>query len=624
MKKELALAFTSLSLLGCGGGGSPSSAPPPTSPDTFLTTLSPNIGETNVEPDTTIKATFSEDLFADSIDNESLSLRLGSEAVTTTDIEQTLRSIETTPDERLSLLTTYTATISSSISSLSGEELGSNLPWKFTTRDGIWRETQSIDLNADSSTASLLPLKLYDNKDAYSLWVIHDTNNQGSIFFKSLIDQNWQATVQITTETAEIEVVQVAYNSRGDVLVVWTVESSSIFSRYYNSQTNQWSSIEQLPSSNNAVENELVVNLGEDGVGYTAWSQLTAPDNLDLYLSRYEPNTGWQPVEVAETNTQESDHDPKLAIDSNNNMLLIWTNSDGSAQNDIYARRFISDGNGGGSWQAITQFGVFKSSVTDYSLVMNSSGNAVVTWTQDTQTLGENNLFARYYTPSSATPWGTSVLIEDKDGQINRITPHINDGGDVLVTWQHALVSGNDNVTNVYSNYFDSEEESWQDEPTFVAQISKTLESDQDNSRLSVHESGDAILTWTTEDEVQGQPNTTVTVLRSRIFKSSNTTWQPTLVIDTEGAIQGSAETMIDAQKHGLTVWFEQNDDNEKHLYMSRYNVSTNEWTVPFQLTEDPASITETSIGLNTKGEALLLWDQRDNGENEIFSKRFN
>jgi hypothetical protein len=105
-------------------------------PDTTPPTVSgvtPTAGNTDVDVDATIRATFSEDVLPASVNVTTMTLTGGSGAVAASvTLSGTVASLR--PDAPLEYATSYTAKVTTGVQDLTGNHLASDFTWSFTTQ----------------------------------------------------------------------------------------------------------------------------------------------------------------------------------------------------------------------------------------------------------------------------------------------------------------------------------------------------------------------------------------------------------------------------------------------------------------------------------------------------------
>ena len=116
-----------------------------------VTAVSPLSGAVGVPRNSVISGTFSEALLGTSIVANSLTL---SGATGTVALDASTESVTLTPDSNLKILTTYSATLSEDISNLTGDLMGTDYNWSFTTEDGDWGAAELIETDNAGNTES--------------------------------------------------------------------------------------------------------------------------------------------------------------------------------------------------------------------------------------------------------------------------------------------------------------------------------------------------------------------------------------------------------------------------------------------------------------------------------------
>ncbi len=626
----IGIVSSAIILAGCGGGGGGGSSdqPSPTQPDTFLNALTPTGNATGVELGSTVSAGFSKNLLASSINNQSLTVTFdGTPLAANVEIDNTGKRIQAQNITNMGLLCRYTATLDGGISDQDGNTLGNNYSWQFTTRDGQWQEATSLDQTNNALQVFLNHLELLDNGDAFALWSGSVDVLQGNIFVRQFINGQWQPTVQINTPGTNLSGGEAAVNDRGDAVIAWRIANgandTTLFARVYNAQTNQWTAAQQLPESNNSVDSRFSVTISENGTAYVAWSQQPTANDYDLYVSKYQSNTGWQTPEVSLESNDNDDFAPHIAITENDDVFLIWRNIDAAnpTEGDIHAQHFLSDGNGGGAWTAPLEFEVDASNNVSHSLTVNKQGYALVTWNQVDEIQFRDSLYARYFNPTvQGGRWGEVQRIEDQPGLTARTFITLDNDGNALVTWQQESNDDQAEETFVYGNYYNATQNDWLTNPVRLASIAQQRNRNIQSSRLARSNNGSAILTWSTE--VDGNH-----VLYSRYFDNETKQWQATQTLNTTSYKLDSAVTVLDDQNHALTAWTQRVNDQDS-LHVSRFNSYTQEWGNSTQISQAVTYVRDTMMSVDEKGRGLILWEQRQGqalpNNSEIISSFFN
>jgi len=156
--KLVAVFVFSLGLMACGS--SDTNAP-------TVTAVSPLSGAVGVARDSVIKGTFSSALFSPSIVANSLTL--SPSATGTVALDASSKIVTLTPASNLKILTTYSATLSEGISNLTGDLMGTDYNWSFTTEDGDWGTAALIE--TDNVGSTYRPQIAFDSSgNAIAVW----------------------------------------------------------------------------------------------------------------------------------------------------------------------------------------------------------------------------------------------------------------------------------------------------------------------------------------------------------------------------------------------------------------------------------------------------------------------
>ncbi|GAA3928142.1 Ig-like domain-containing protein [Litoribacillus peritrichatus] len=621
------ILLSTLILTGCSGGGGSSSDPAPPAPETFLSSLTPTGNATGIELDTNVAGTFSKNLLASSVGEQSLTVRLNNEPLdTNATLDQTGKTVQAEVASEMGLLCQYTATLSGNISDQQGNTLGNDYSWRFTTRDGQWQNAQTIVNDNNVFQVYLNHVETYENGNALSLWSNEVGLLQGSVYASHYDHENnqWQAPFQINTPGTDLNGGKVATNDQGDVLVVWRAQTQNTYhllGRYYRASTGQWSANQQLAESNGQVDGRFDAAIGQDGVGYVTWSQTNLNNDYDLYVSRYQPETGWQAAEI-NLNSNEDDYAPRIAVDENNYLTLLWLNisPETPTQADIHTRLFVNNEDVNGGWQPTTAFDVDVSDNTSHTLIMNEQGQVLVTWRAfGGQT--SNSLFARHFDrvinqdESTYGEWSDIALLKNGTGSIGRVYTTLNEVGDAIVTWQQESNIEDAAATHVFANRFNAATNSWLTTPVELGAVSDIRSKDLTNSQLISNDNGSAMITWSQ------QTNDTHT-LYSRSFDVTTKQWQATKTMPTNDYKFGSADAIMDDQNHVLSFWVQRTNEVD-NLFVSRYNAFTETWGEPTQLSQNPPLIRDTNMATDSKGRTMLLWEQGEGTQSAIMARRF-
>ena len=249
-----------------------------------VTSVSPLSGAVGVARDSVIKGTFSETLFSPSIVANSLTLSPSETG--TVALDASSKTVTLTPASNLKRLTTYSATLSKSISSLSGKLMGTDYTWSFTTKDGDW------------GTAELI-----------------ETDNAGAANYP-----------------------QIAFDSSGNAIAVWYQNDgtrTNITANRFNGTS--WGTAELIETDNAGSAYDPRIAFDGSGNAIAVWEQSDGTRN-NIWANRFN-GTSWGTAELIETDNAGSAGNPQIAIDGSGNAIAVCRHDDGTGIYHITANR---------------------------------------------------------------------------------------------------------------------------------------------------------------------------------------------------------------------------------------------------------------------------------------------
>ena len=103
---------------------------------------------TSVARNSTVTATFNEDMFATTVDATSFTLSKSGAINGAVTFEGSTNVATFTPGNELAILATYTATLSTAMTDLSGNPLAANYSWSFITAEGAWQAAEQNETHS--------------------------------------------------------------------------------------------------------------------------------------------------------------------------------------------------------------------------------------------------------------------------------------------------------------------------------------------------------------------------------------------------------------------------------------------------------------------------------------------
>lgn len=227
---------------------------------------------------------------------------------------------------------------------------------------------------------------------------------------------------------------QFAVDASGNALIVWKDEfvlSAGLWANYYTRESG-WSAPMPVYSGTEGMARPFKLAMNVNGQAMLVWNEFNVRTRVKASYFRREE--GWsEPIQV-DKDDLEYTYDPIVAIDAEGNAIALWVQDgsrdpNGRAQN-LWVNRY--------DYQ--TGWGVAELLETDanYSadlaqITLDASGNALAAW-QQLNANGERLIWARRFLKSVG--WGESQIINEPNGRsVTGPVMVMNQLGRALIAW---------------------------------------------------------------------------------------------------------------------------------------------------------------------------------------------
>ena len=337
----LCLSLLAPLFLSACSGGSSSGATGDTGDTTAptVTSTSPLSGATAVARNSTLTATFNEDIFATTVDTSSFTLAKSGSGTTsgTVSFDGVDNVASLAPDNSLAALATYTATLTTAITDLSGNALAANVSWSFTTADGAWGSAALIE--TDNTGIAYQPQIAVDSSgNALAVWRQSD-GTRDNIWANRFDGSNWGNAVLIETNNdGDADSPQIAIDSSGNAVAVWRQSDGARDNIWANRfDGSSWGSAALIETDNTGSTYQPQIAVDSNGNALAVWAQ-SGGTRVNIRANRFN-GSNWGNAVLIETNNDGDADSPQIAIDSSGNALVVWRQYDGTRTN-IWANRF--------------------------------------------------------------------------------------------------------------------------------------------------------------------------------------------------------------------------------------------------------------------------------------------
>jgi hypothetical protein len=419
-----------------------------------------------------------------------------------------------TPDEPLNVLTTYTATITTGLSSPGGAMLEQDYDWQFTTLDSAWGVAEYLEevsrgisskpqvaVDAQSNALAAWEYEVVDGTgiwanrytridlwgepeqiddggggatnprlaadDAGNAFVVWEQIPEGSVIAniwtnRYTVGDGWGTPVLLQNgEVTAAQIPAVAADPAGNAIAVWVQRDTSsadqlVWAIRYEPGLG-WGAaapIDDMPTQ--TIPTSTAVGMDDEGNAVALWSVQTVTSTLGrsevLWSNRYTAGLGWGVAQLIKPDSETRAIDPRLSVGANGDAFVVWTQN-GETYRDTWSVRFS-----GSTWGTPEPIDDYDDGDTvEPDIAVDGNGVAHAVWSQDDQKLATDfrNIYANQYTPGPG--WGVPELIEppnpDPNEDADATNPRIgvNAAGNAFVVWTQF----GDGWVNVWSNRLD-------------------------------------------------------------------------------------------------------------------------------------------------------------------------
>jgi hypothetical protein len=498
-----------------------------------------------VARDSTITATFYEDMFARTVDATSFILaKLGAiDGSVTFDASTNVATF--TPSLELAKLNTYTATLSTAITDLSGNSLLNDVSWPFTTAEGTWGTAELIE--TDTGTAVNPQIAFDSSGNAIAVWQQNGGDNKLNIYANRFDGTNWRAAELIETDPGIAQNPQVAFDSSGNAIAVWIQrDGDNTFSIYANrfNGTN-WGAAELIETDLGPAVNPQIA-FDSIGNAIAVWRQRDGANQQSIYANRFN-GTNWGAAELIETDSGIAQK-AQVALDSSGNAIAVWIQRDAANNQNVYANRFD-----GTKWAAAELIETDTGFAFGPQVAVDSNGNAIAVWTQ----IDGDNKFNIYANRFDGNKWGAAELIETDPGIALSPQVTFDSNSNAIAVWQQEVGEAGTNNYSIYARRFNGT--NWG-----AAELLETETGDAGNSgipQVAFDNSYNAIAVWQRTDDANNQ-----NIYANRF---DGTTWGTAELIETDTGYAQNPQIALDSNGNAIAVW--QKPDANTNIYANRF-----------------------------------------------------
>jgi hypothetical protein len=608
---------------GCGGsgGGTPPPPPPPPAGDTTAPTISstsPDAGAVDVNRLGNITATFSETLNAATVDATSFSVVDGNgrDVSGSVSLDAGTNTATFTPDAPLSLISSYTVTLSTAITDTAANALASAEVWTFTASDGGWKVAEAIDVGAPSIQRPEIAIDLDGN--VIAVWLRGDGAGDLDVYANrfSAAAGTWGVPELLEAGDGLALNVSLAMDPSGNVIAIWhqhdvaTPEVNTWVNRY-DASSESWDGAATDISDASGVSANVGIAMAPDGSAVAVWEETDVMGDLHVIVSRYSASSGvWSGSTPLDDGVGPA-IDPVVVMDDAGNAIVVWEQESvfGSGVFDIKASHYSATSDSWGLALAI------ESDAGDSfapKIDISAAGDAVIAWEQEA-VVGSfiYDIRASVYSAAGAI-WSAPAIIDNGVDDATGSRAVIDAAGNVTVAWQQD--DGTGIAYDIFANRRPAASGSW----GMAVQLDN-LPGDSNFPRLAAGVDGDSIVVWQQIDAAGAIE------LFARTFLAVNDAWGPEVSLPTDPGDALVPSLVADANGNGVVVWAHNDASNVADIVASRYIAATDTWSAADTLNDENGDVFPPIITMNPNGIAAVAWAQvTAAGTVDLFGNRFD
>ena len=196
-------------------------------------------------------------------------------------------------------------------------------------------------IETDNAETAWAPQIAFDSSgNAIAVWTQSDGTRNNVWANRYASGTGWGAAALIETNAGSASIPQIAFDSSGNAIAVWTQYDGTRYNIYANRYASGtgWGAAALIETDNAGSASSPQIAFDSSGNAIAVWSQLVGTRD-NILANRYVSGTGWGAAALIETDNAGDAWSPQIAFDSSGNAIAVWYQSDGT-RNNIWANRF--------------------------------------------------------------------------------------------------------------------------------------------------------------------------------------------------------------------------------------------------------------------------------------------
>lgn len=399
------------------------------------------------------------------------------------------------------------------------------------------------------------------------------------LFFCGSLACTSPATISSTTANASEP--WLACNSLGDAIVVWQQDDGTIQAAMRHNN-GDWSSPVTIgnPGFNTSFPS---VAVNEDGFAIACWAKTGSHFYIQAATYDFDTNIWTSPVNVTSSSATVDRYHPVVAMNSSGNAVVTWTLQ--TASNYFFIESSTYSSGSFGSIVTVSDQMVNETNVN--SIGFNDNGNIFPVWNKNPV---NNPRLGYAFSSNSGSSWTSSTLSSNGYPTPN---PEIFVGPTIKGTsWIYADIATSEPV--IYASIGSSSSLFW----NVPAQISGS--NNAGNPHIAGNIFDDMIVTWSESDGSN-----------TRLYSSScvnASSWSSPLTISSAGLNATLNSVAANNGGYCSAIWLSAN--GPAYTMLISHSVLSGIWTLPTAISETSSfafSNPQVKVGLDNKPVAIWI-----------------
>jgi len=496
-----------------------------------------------------------------------------------------------------------------------------------TSGNRLWVEDKRVNGNGKITMTNIAApaMAIDSNGNAVVVWGNSNESLHNQIYAQRLdVSGNrlWVQDEQVNdaNRAANHWCPTVVVDSGGNALVVWEDQANGdIYAQRLNTSGNRLGAQDARVNDDSGTARQAIPTTAVNGNGsaIVVWCDDRNGD-YNLYAQRLDVsgNSLWaQDVWVNGDSGTVIQRYSAVAVDSSGNAVVVWADSR-NGNDDIYAQRL--DGDGNRLWGSDVRVNSDTGTAGQYSpaVAMDSNGNAVMVWADYRN--GNYDIYAQQLDGDGNRLWGSDVRVNSDTGTAGQYSPAIavDGNGNNVVVWQDYRNGNGD----IYAQRLDGAgNRLWGSD---VRVNSDTGTAGLYSPAIAVDGNGNNVVVW------QDYRNGNGDIYAQRLDGAGNRLWGSDVRVnsDTGTAGQYSPAVAMDSNGNAVPVWEDYRNGNYD-IYAQRLDANGNQlWAEDVQVNGDSriASQYVPVVAIDGSGNAMVMWQDNRNGNDDIYAQRLN